>query len=94
MLHPILTGKWYFFAPLCTKAISSEIIFPKIIPMNFLELEKIHFNYFDDFENISYFKSYRCFKKRNPKNMSFFKLGNYDEAKEHLNFFILNLFQI
>jgi hypothetical protein len=50
---------------------------------HFLELEKIHFTYFGVFENIYYFKSYRCFKKTYPKNMTFFKLENFDEAKDH-----------
>jgi hypothetical protein len=49
------------------------------IVYHFLELEKIHFTYFGDFENISYFKSYRCFKKRYPKNIAFFKLENFNE---------------
>ncbi len=50
---------------------------------HFLELEKIHFTYFCVFENISYFKICRCFKKIYPKNMTFIKLENLDEAKDH-----------
>ena len=49
----------------------------------FSDLEKIHPSYFGVFEDFSYFKRYRCLNKRYPKNMTFYKLENFDETKGH-----------